>query len=404
DNQDGIGIQGPELCILSIASDPVNNHRLNVCDVKTYIAYDYENIVGNDVGGMIFTFDSRSGEAKKRIWRFKYKTGSEVVRYKIEYEEATGTKWSVIRNDGSKNLDMKQYILSWQFCCQYNGNKQKASEERIRSYKRASENHRCQAKMEFRIKRDLICHSNDPLMPEYPCEFILDGTHNHEINPNSSCMTTMLPPLQPTSKILDKSFLNNDQPAIARHIIRGDLTHTEQNFERFQDTQHLPYLRQIYYLRDKWKCRAYGMNWASALAYIKRDFPSADRIRICEELRVVAIVTELMERVHKLNPLSKEIVFISTSKTGTYHTSVTFIFTPSPIGAMPLGIIISDGQDEESYTKGFDLIKDLVEGYGFYGNKNPSVIMTNYDNAERKALKNVWPSSILVLCIFHFLQ
>ncbi|CAL4187300.1 unnamed protein product, partial [Meganyctiphanes norvegica] len=392
DNRDDMGVERPEMCILSIASDLVINHKLNVFDLKTYITNDYENIVDNDVGGMIFTFDSRSEEAEKRIWRFKFKTVIEVERFKTDFEEATGTKWYVFRNDGINNNEMKQYVLSLKFCCQYKGERRKTKEERKISH--------CQAKMEFRIKKDLICHSSDPLMPEYPCEFILNGTHHHETNSSGPCMA--LPSLEgATIEKLIKSFFNNDQPAIARHKIRRDLKLMDQNHERIQDTLHLPHLRQIYYLWDKWKS---GKDWPSVLANIKHNYPSADCIRICEELYVVAIVTDLMKRVHKFNPLSKEIVFISTSNTGMYHICVTFIFTSSSIGAMPLGIILSDGQDEESYTKGFDLIKDLVEGYGFFGNEYPAIIITDDHHAERNALKNVWPSSILLLCIFNFLQ
>ena len=130
---------------------------------------------------------------------------------------------------------------------------------------------------------------------------------------------------------------------------------------------YLPELRQIYYLWNKWTSEAYGKDWPSAIENIRRDFPSDTRIRICEETCVIAIVTPLMERVHKLNPLSKDIMFVdSTSNTDMYHTVVTFLLTSSPIGAMPLGVILSDGKDEESYTKGFELIKEIVQGYVFF--------------------------------------
>ena len=94
----------------------------------------------------------------------------------------------------------------------------------------------------------------------------------------------------------------------------------------------------------------------------------------------------------------------STGSTDLFESTVTFILTASPIGGMPLGVIISDGADEDSYTRGFELAKEMTEGYGFGGNGYPQIIMTDDDQAERNALQKVFPLATLLLCIFHFLQ
>ncbi|CAL4174500.1 unnamed protein product [Meganyctiphanes norvegica] len=80
------------------------------------------------------------------------------------------------------------------------------------------------------------------------------------------------------------------------------------------------------------------------------------------------------------------------------------LLTASPIGAMPLAVIISDGQNEESYAKGFQMVLQITDGYGFYGKGSPKIIMTDDGLAERNALNQIFPEAILLLCIFHFLQ
>ncbi|CAL4108136.1 unnamed protein product, partial [Meganyctiphanes norvegica] len=362
-----------DYCALSIKSvEAINYSRLNVLDVA-------------------------------QTWRYKYKTAIEVERFKIEFEEKTGTKWLVQDKKPSKDKEMKNYVLVWKFFCHHNGKRRTPEEKRRKKCKTIAEERRCPAKMEFIIKKDLDCHCNDPFMPEKPFEFTLRGRHNHDLNQAGPCKH--LPPLEETLNTLYTFFMNNDRPGVASHKLNSQIILSEEPSERIQDTRYLPDIRQIYHLWDKWANEAFGKDWPSALESIKRDYPSQSHVRVCEELHVVAIVTDLMERVHKSNPLCKDIVFIdTTSNVDLYHTSVTFILTSSPIGAMPLGVILSDGQDEKSYTKGFAMIKDIVSDYGFYGQKFPAVIMTDDGTAERNALRKIFPTSILLLCIFHFLQ
>ncbi|CAL4102745.1 unnamed protein product, partial [Meganyctiphanes norvegica] len=253
-----LGYQEPEICILSIAPDPLNHLKLNVFDVKSFKKYDFENIVDNEVGGMIFTIDSKSEDAGSLIWRLKYKTMSEIEKYTINFEETTGTKWYVVDKKPRKNMEMKQYVLSWKFCCHYKGDKRKAKEERKINFKRYPEISNCQARMEIRIKRDLICHSSDPMMPEYPCEFVLHGTHNHEINPTGPCIT--LPPLEATLDKLYTSFLNKDRPSVVIHKLSSELIPNDPNPEKNRDARHhpLPTPRQVYYLWEKWSRGAYS--------------------------------------------------------------------------------------------------------------------------------------------------
>ena len=122
-----------------------------------------------------------------------------------------------------------------------------------------------------------------------------------------------------------------------------------------------------------------------------------DCIQISPDRDAVAIITPVMQRTHQLHSQSKEIVFMdTTSNTDNCHTSVTFLLTASSLGAMPLAVILSDAQDKSSYAAGLKLVRQMTDGYGFYGNGYPEIFMTDDSAAERE--------STLLLCIFHFSQ
>ena len=191
----------------------------------------------------------------------------------------------------------------------------------------------------------------------------------------------------------------------ARNKQRIFILDNSEHPETIQDTRYLPDERQFEYFWDKWRSELYGSNWSTLLQIITDKYKSDTHVRVCTEFNVIAIVTPLMERVHKYNPQAKEIAFIdSTSNTDMFQSTVTFILTASPIGGMPLGVIIADGKDEDTYTRGFQMIKDMTQGYGFGGNGHPQIIMTDDEAAERNAIQKVWPLTTCLLCIFHFLQ
>lgn len=110
-----------------------------------------------------------------------------------------------------------------------------------------------------------------------------------------------------------------------------------------------------------------------------------------------------MKRAHEL-PLSKDIVFVdSTSSCDPQNHCITFLLTPCAAGAAPLGVICTQGQSEEAYYSGFDLIKNNLKN-AFGGQGYPKIFLTDNSAAEINALKSVWPKSTSLLCIFHVMQ
>lgn len=127
-------------------------------------------------------------------------------------------------------------------------------------------------------------------------------------------------------------------------------------------------------------------------------------IKYQEKPFVILILTPIMKRCHSLLPSCKSVVFVdTTSACDAENHSLTFLLAPCAIGAVPIGVIITQDQTQNSYTAGFSfLAQEMREGFGKQG--YPDVFITDNSEAEINALKSVWPKSSHFLCIFHVAQ
>ena len=127
-----------------------------------------------------------------------------------------------------------------------------------------------------------------------------------------------------------------------------------------------------------------------------------------EKPMIIAICTPLMSRVHKHIQQAGEMVFCdSTSTLDRFNTSLFILSTSHPSGGMPLGVLITSDEQEETLTQGFSLLKQVLPEEAFYNcgaNKGPTLAMTDDSLAERNAFHSAWPAVRLLLCTFHFLQ
>lgn len=119
----------------------------------------------------------------------------------------------------------------------------------------------------------------------------------------------------------------------------------------------------------------------------------------------VLVLTPIMKRAHRL-PTARQIVFsdtISCCDRGKH--SITFFMTPSPVGAVPLAVFITDSTTKESYANAFNLLDEQFGREAFCGRScGPEIFMTDDSDAERAGLNFVWQGAILLLCIFHVAQ
>ena len=97
----------------------------------------------------------------------------------------------------------------------------------------------------------------------------------------------------------------------------------------------------------------------------------------------------------------------STSSLDRFNTSLFILSTSHPTGGMPLAVMITSDEQEETLVDGFRLLKEVLPPGAFYSRgveQGPLLAMTDDSSAERNALRTVWAGIQLLLYSFHFLQ
>ena len=96
----------------------------------------------------------------------------------------------------------------------------------------------------------------------------------------------------------------------------------------------------------------------------------------------------------------------ASSNMEEHNLKVFMICTHSVVGGLPLGMIITSDETTETLVKAFNMFKSYLPEYAFFGKGalDPTVFMTDYFSELRDALKSVWPSVTLLLCLFRILQ
>ena len=72
-----------------------------------------------------------------------------------------------------------------------------------------------------------------------------------------------------------------------------------------------------------------------------------------------------------------------------YGHSVTLLMTNSKAGGLPLGVLIHENQTETTYRDCLNLFKQIYKG------QSPLYVMTDNSDAERNALKSIFPGNFI---------
>ncbi|KAL5235033.1 hypothetical protein ACI65C_002443 [Semiaphis heraclei] len=122
---------------------------------------------------------------------------------------------------------------------------------------------------------------------------------------------------------------------------------------------------------------------------------------------IIAILSPLMRRISEGFDESGEVLFIDSSgNVDRYGCKVFFIYTNSCACGMLVGSLIVTSEATSIIVKGLELWKKMLspESLGKRGQIGPRIFMTDDSLAERNALREVFPQTTLLLCIFHVLQ
>ena len=88
-----------------------------------------------------------------------------------------------------------------------------------------------------------------------------------------------------------------------------------------------------------------------------------------------------------------------------HGSRIFLLLTHTSAGGLPLGVLITSNEQEDTISQGLALLKTIFPD-GAFGGKGtgPCAFITDDCLAERRALQTAFPESTLLLCTFHILQ
>ena len=99
-----------------------------------------------------------------------------------------------------------------------------------------------------------------------------------------------------------------------------------------------------------------------------------------------------MARAHQMLRQSGELEYIdATSSLARYNCPTFMISTCTPAGGIPLGVVITSGEDEATISQALMFLKSVFPPEAFYnrGSKGPEMCITDDSTAERAAIHNM---------------
>ena len=102
---------------------------------------------------------------------------------------------------------------------------------------------------------------------------------------------------------------------------------------------------------------------------------------------ILALCTPIMRRAHEHVQQSRDVVFVdATSSFDRQNSSIFLLSTVMPAGAVPLGVIVTSDEQEETITSGLRCLMSLLPDNAFFGEGpqlGPSLVMIDDSNVER---------------------
>ena len=90
-----------------------------------------------------------------------------------------------------------------------------------------------------------------------------------------------------------------------------------------------------------------------------------------------------------------------------HDTKLFHLLCPTPVGGLPLGVILTSIEDEKTIDAVMSLFQTILPNEAVF-RRGPklahNIIMTGNATAERNAILNNWPAVVLLLCLFNLLQ
>ncbi|XP_071511719.1 uncharacterized protein [Diadema antillarum] len=312
-----------------------------------------------------------------------------------------------------------KYVLSKKIYRCHHGQQRKAKEGTTRHSKDTG----CCAKLTISVRRSVPSsgrksRNSDPHLELLPTLVTISWEHNHAISIPAALKFRDVS--ADTCHKLEDLYRRGHSPASALNVLELDLQDEspEEYILNSADRALCPDLKFCYRLYYKIFQRAYGStDGADMLTFLEEQVINnynSEAGMICAKIKktsnqevIIAICTPMMQRVHSMVGHSSELVFIdSTGNVDRHGSRIFLLLTHSSSGGLPLGVIITSNEQEQTITEGLELLKTILptDAFGGNGNEGPAVFITDDCLSERKALHTVFPKSTLLLCTFHLLQ
>ena len=271
----------------------------------------------------------------------------------------------------------------------------------------------CQSKMAIKIATTAVNGNT--------CEVELWWNHNHSVD--SHHLTSFSAILPATKDKFLTYFKQGMSASESFHYHETLFMKDPVTVLLLADRKYCPSLRDVNNLYEKWRKTEKGPCNGSEMFDYLEDYTTKynkenqhnggniflQRYSDSEEEKplIIAICTPMMSRVHKLQQAGEMAFMDSSGSLDRHNNPVYFMCTHHPSGALPLAVWVTSSQSEPTLKNCLNKVKAVLPKHAFGGNGpevGPSIFLTDDDSAQRNALRAYWRSSVLLLCIFHFLQ
>lgn len=244
--------------------------------------------------------------------------------------------------------------------CQHSkSNKRKRNSERSTN---------CLSSIDIKIKKfNKGTRKNDPfLRRELPLlgVVVIKVDHNHSINSAESLKLLRMDDVTKNQFIEYFDDGLGISQSLKQHENKLLLKECAENWSFILANARInPTYNMIKHIYNNWRKDHFG-DVTDNITKIKEKIPFYSKqgitINIAEGSPwAVLVVTPIMKRCHKLLH-SGEIIFLdSTCSVDATHSTLTIMLTASKAGALPICMLIHEGQTQDSYERAFQLLKNF---------------------------------------------
>ncbi|CAG8673336.1 19484_t:CDS:2 [Gigaspora margarita] len=325
----------------------------------------------------------------------------------------------MMRETQGRTIKGIRYILSKRFhCIHSHAVKSKQGNLQIETSETSTKSTRnrdtdCPAKLKIQILKNT---------DRYPCIISLNFHHNHPLK--LSHVMSFRPVSNETKNALFELFDAGHNPSSAYY------THWEQMQLKYENDEEIladravvPHRNDVYYLHQKYReLRVGDQNGIGMFNRLEKEviefndnnkgntwmqpYVASEKDKPGQPL-ILVIVTNLMKRCHTLKEAGELVYMDTTAGLDILNTPLTILSTSTPVGGLPLAVIITLDETADTLSKALDILKRIIQPMAF-GDRGsligPQIIITDDCKAEKIALQNTWKNATLLLCVFHFLQ